>query len=289
MLKRARSFRALLAVGAPLIALLGTAVPVAASSVQSSDPATWPTCTAGPNTGSAKAPGPPTDMRIPHCRAAGPTEISDRTAPRPSTTGHMFDGAQTTTSSITGEWGNLESVVATLYSGATQFSTDWYMASDHNASSCDPNGHYIQAGWAQTSFHNSSGPQVFEYDTVRCQWEWFTQYSIGQYSLVSYAVTGSGTNWTTWIWWNNTWNQLLSAQMPWSTAPLMIQSEENYNNNSNVADPSVPTHQNTGTQLDHNLSWVNWDTSFGTSLLTDAPYCVNFYSPYTSWSVGSTC
>ncbi|MGH9077661.1 MAG: hypothetical protein ACRDY0_09465 [Acidimicrobiales bacterium] len=156
-------------------------------------------------------------------------------------------------------------------------------------SQCASGGNWIQVGWAQTSFLNPSGPQVFEFDSERCQWEFFGQYGIGQYSPVSYSVTGTGTTWTTWIYWNNTWNQLLSASMPWSTAPVIEQQQETYNDNSSVPTPNVPEHENEGTGININGTWTTWTGGIPTQVSNQAPYCVFFYSPYYNWAVGDNC
>lgn len=273
-----------------------------AQAMQSSDPSTWPTCTGGPYNGFTPAPGPPSDMAIPHCRAV-PTQTLPRgeyvtnQVPTPSVTGHIFDGASgyTASGSLYEVYGNLESVVSTLDSGATQFATNWYMVNDYNQPANCPGlgGNLIQVGWAQTSFDNPNDPEVFEFDSVRCQWDFFGQYGIGQDSLVPYAVASPDqtTTWDVYIYWNNSWNLLMSATMPWADAPVGEEQQEAYNDTATVPDPSIPEHENTGTEVFINPSgFQSWTSSvMQTSVYDQSPYCVNFYSPYYGWAVGNTC
>jgi len=82
-------------------------------------------------------------MSIPHCRATPTVALPKGRYPLPSATGHIFDGADgypSAAQSFYGVDGNLESVVSTLYPGATQFSTNWYMVHENTSTEVDING-----------------------------------------------------------------------------------------------------------------------------------------------------
>ncbi|HEY1830033.1 MAG TPA: hypothetical protein VGG38_07315 [Acidimicrobiales bacterium] len=242
-------------------------------------------------------------MSIPHCRA-NPTTITPKgsavtthiSTPTPSVTGHIFNGATGTVEtgqSLYEIYGNLESVDATLYSGATQFAAGWYMVNDNAATTCGAGGNLIQVGWAQTSFNNPNSPEVFEFDSVNCTWEWFSQYGIGNDSLVPYAVADptDTDSWSTYIYWNDEWNLLTTETMPWASPPYVEQQLEVYNSSASVADPSVPQQENTATEVFIGGGFEYWtsSTALDTAVFDESPYCVNFYSEYYNWAVGNTC
>ena len=279
-------------------------VPAASAAVASSSAAwspslgwktsSWPACRLGADSGSRVPAGPPSDLNIPHCRVvSSPSKFPVNSGyPAPSSTGHLFNGAVGTPTggqTFPGLAGFLRVETPTLY-GSTQFVADWYMVNDYASEPCPDGGNLIQDGWAVTSWNNSS-PQVFEFNSVNCTWEFFPGYLLANGTSYEFSVTSSGTTWYTWIYWNGAWNLLVQSTMPWVNAPYIEEQEEVFNNNSNLTLPYVPQHENGNSAVNVSGTWQDWQTQISTS--TDStsplfePYCIAWNSDYDYWTVGS--
>jgi hypothetical protein len=136
---------------------------------------------------------------------------------------------------------------------------------------CDPtcSWRWIEVGWAEVSWDpNRKDKQiVFVYDTQHNVWHFFDQYILQQGVGYVFSIDYQGNNnWQAYIWWNDAWQPLHTATLPFALAGA---SEVTYevldNTGTHWWTPQVNYPPNILIN-DPNQPWRLWDSSIPTDL-----------------------
>lgn len=185
-----------------------------------------PACPMAPDLHPGVPAGPPGDVSIPHCVATGGqsstssarstgSEVRQAYATRPSSTGaqgapccgHLFSGTYTANTGYEEVESDIEVVPVSVPSG--DFASAWVMA-DYDANN------YDQAGWEEGTALCPNTPSSANTPTVWTEYningsyvnQCYSNYYLAQGTEYYFAVSGQGDLWGTFIYYNNTWQQL---------------------------------------------------------------------------------